>query len=349
MKIRIDQLKAHLEGSLAGCYLVSGDEPLQRLEASDLIRRKARTRGYETRELVEVESQPDWENFRMLALEHSLFSQKRILELRLGQKPDRAGQTLLPQLAASPSEETLLLILLPKLSGKEQQSAWFKALEKNAIHLPVWPIEGPALLRWLDQRLTDRGLLADQSGLRLLAARIEGNLLAANQEIEKLFMLHGTGQLTDRMIREAVAHHARYSVYDLAEELLNGRPGRLHQVIRGLQQEGVASPVALWAVTRELRLLHRLKTALARGEDYDQLANRHRLWDAHKQSLSKALKRLSLEDIRKALLAAGEVDQMTKGLAPGDPWTALFVLCTSLLQGAESSAVPSSTALRPST
>ena len=331
MKLRIEQLKTHLNGTLAPFYLITGDEPLQRLESADLIRAKARLEGFVERELIEAETQPDWPGLTLLSRERGLFSPKRLLEIRLGQKPDRQGQAFLVEMADKPPEETLLLLTLPKLTQKDQQTLWFKGVERQAVHLAVWPIEGSALLRWLDQRLASRGLLADQSGLRLIAARVEGNLLAASQEVEKLRLLHGPGQLTDAMIRDSVAQHARYSVYDLAEEWLAGHPGRLHQILRSLRQEGLAPPIVLWALTREIRLLYRLKSLTSRGEAFETLARQYRLWDRHKQNMAEAIKRLSIEEIREALRRAAEIDQMTKGLLPGDPWLALSVLCTALI------------------
>lgn len=330
MKIRIDQLAGALRNSLAPAYIVSGDEPLQIIEAQDMIREKARTLDYGSRELLDFEHQPDWSKVLMLANERSLFSQKRILDIRLNQKPDRNGQSTLLELVESPREETLLLIQLPKLSSKEIKTAWFQKMEQKVVHIQIWPLEGDRLIRWLDQRLNSRGLLADQSGLRLLRTRVEGNLLAASQEIEKLKILYGSGQLSDRMILDAVADNSRYSVFDFAEELLAGHPARLQHMLKALRQAGIAPPIVIWAITRELRMLHRLKTGINQGENFERLANMHRLWDRHKQVLSIAVQRLSLPKIRQALLETAKMDRMSKGLGTGDPWHQFSVLCNTL-------------------
>lgn len=330
MKIRSDQLEGHLRTSLQPHYFLSGDEPLQCLEAQDQIREAARKKGFDSRELLDFDASPDWSRLQMLAKERSLFSEKRIIDLRLSQKPDRAGQETLVTLTENPSEDTLLLVQFPKLSSKELKSIWFQKLESRGVHLQIWPIEGDRLLRWLDQRLNSRGLLADQSGLRLLRARVEGNLLAASQEIEKLKILYGSGQLTDRMILDAVADNSRYSVFDFAEALLAGHPGRLWHLLKGLREEGIAPQLVLWAITRELRLIHQLKTGLVRGESFEGLSSKHRLWDRHKQILSAALTRLSLGDIRASLLEARQIDRISKGMAMGDPWHALSLLCQTL-------------------
>ena len=336
MKIRVDQLAAHLQKTLAPIYLISGDEPLQRQECADAIRDLAREKGFIDREIMDGETGFDWASVRMSARERSLFGDPRILDLRLPQKPDREGQEVLTGLVASPSDEILVLVQLPKLTAKEQQASWFQKLETHGVHIQVWPLEGDRLIRWIDHRLSSRGLLVNQSGVRLIAARVEGNLLAAAQEIEKLRILFGGGQVTDAMIREAVADNSRYDVFDLAEEILVGHLGRIRRILKGLQSEGIAPQVALWSITRELRLANRLKRSLAEGQSYDTLANSHRLWDRHKSAMQTALGRLSLQIIRSCLVQAAEVDRMGKGLAPGDPWEALWGLCVMIATGTSS-------------
>lgn len=333
MKIRADQLVAQLQKKLAPVYMVSGDEPLQRQECVDAIRASAREQGFIDREIMDGETGFDWASVRMSARERSLFGDPRILDLRLPQKPDREGQEVLTGIAASPSDEILLLLQLPKLTAKEQQAGWFQKLEAQGVHIQVWPLEGDRLIRWIEHRMSSRGLLVNQSGVRLIAARVEGNLLAAAQEIEKLRILFGGGQVTDSMIREAVADNSRYDVFDLAEEILAGHLGRTRRILKGLQNEGIAPQVALWSVTRELRLANRLKRDLAEGKSFDTLANTHRLWDRHKSAMQKALGRLTLQGIRSCLIHAAEVDRIGKGLAPGDPWDALWGLCVAVATG----------------
>ncbi len=336
MKIRADQLAAQLQKKLAPIYIVSGDEPLQRQECVDAIRAIAREQGYMDREIMDGETGFEWSSVRMSARERSLFGDPRILDLRLPQKPDREGQDVLTGIATSPSDEILLLVQLPKLTAKDQQAGWFQKLETQGVHIQVWPLEGDRLIRWIEHRMSSRGLLVNQSGVRLIAARVEGNLLAAAQEIEKLQILFGGGQVTDAMIREAVADNSRYDVFDLAEEILAGHLGRTQRILKGLQNEGIALQVALWSVTRELRLANRLKRELAEGKSYDALASTHRLWDRHKSVMQTALGRLTPQGIRSCLVRAAEVDRIGKGLAPGDPWDALWGLCVAVATGAVS-------------
>ncbi len=333
MKLRVDQLAAQLQKKLAPVYIVSGDEPLQRQECVDAIREVAREHGFIDREIMDGETGFEWASVRMSSRERSLFGDPRILDLRLPQKPDREGQEVLSGIAGAPSEEILLLVQLPKLTAKDQQASWFQKLETQGVHIQVWPLEGDRLIRWIEHRMSTRGLLTNQSGVRLLAARVEGNLLAAAQEIEKLRILHGGEQLTDAMIREAVADNSRYDVFDLAEEILTGHLGRIRRILKGLRSEGIAPQVALWSVTRELRLANRLKRELAEGKSFDTLANTHRLWDRHKSAMQAALGRLTSQNIRSCLLRAAEVDRIGKGLAPGDTWDALWGLCVAVATG----------------
>ena len=333
MKIRVDQLASQLQKKLASIYIVSGDEPLQRQECVDAIRQVAREQGFIDREIMDGETGFEWASVRMSARERSLFGDSRILDLRLAQKPDREGQDVLTGIAGSPSDEILLLIQLPKLTAKEQQAGWFQKLETQGVHIQVWPLEGDRLIHWIEHRMSSRGLLVNQSGVRLLAARVEGNLLAAAQEIEKLRILYGGEPVTDAMIREAVADNSRYDVFDLAEEILGGHLGRTRRILKGLQSEGIAPQVALWSVTRELRLANRLKRDLAEGKSYESLAHSHRLWDRHKSAMQTALGRMTLQGIRSCLVRAAEVDRIGKGLAPGDPWDALWGLCVAVATG----------------
>lgn len=331
MKVYPENLSDQLKRRLAPIYLLSGDEPLQLMEASDAVRDAARATGYTNRELFYGDAGFDWSLLREACDSFSLFGERRILDLRLPAKPDKAGAAALLRYAERPPEDAILIVNLPKLTAADQKARWFQAADKLGVFVQVWPLEGDKLLRWLDKRLNSRGLLADQSGLRLLAARVEGNLLAAAQEIEKLHILHGQGRLTDEQILKAVADSARYDVFGLAEEVLRGQPGRAYRVLMGLKAEGVAAPVALWALTRELRLLNTLKSELAQGASADSLFGKYKLWDARKAAMEQALKRLNREAIHRALLLSARADRIIKGQEAGDEWEALLRVCMSLM------------------
>jgi DNA polymerase-3 subunit delta len=335
VKVYPEQLGDQLKRRLAPIYLLSGDEPLQIMEAADAVRQAARTAGYANRELFYADAGFDWSLLQEACDSFSLFGEQRILDLRLPAKPDKTGAAALLRYAERPPDDAILLVSLPKITAADQKARWFQAAEKLGVFVQVWPLEGEKLLRWLDKRLNSRGMLADQSGLRLLAARVEGNLLAAAQEIEKLHILYGQGRLSDEQILKAVADSARYDVFDLAEEVLRGQTGRAYRVLMGLKGEGVAAPVALWALTRELRLVNTLKSELAGGAPAESLFGKYKLWDARKAAMEQALKRLNREAIQRALLLAARADRVIKGQEAGDEWDALLAVCISLTRPAE--------------
>lgn len=330
MKVYPDQLDGQLRRELGPAYVLSGDEPLQLMEAADAVRRAGRLRGFLGREVFSAEAGFEWGQFRAACDAYALFGEPRILDVRLAGKPDRPGAEALLHFAEQPPDDAILLLSLPRLSASDQKARWFQALERRGVVVQVWPLEGDKLLRWLDRRLNARGLLADQSGLRLLAARVEGNLLAAAQEIEKLHILHGSGRLSDEQILQSVADSARYDVFDLADQVLRGRLGKAARILAGLKGEGVAAPVVLWALTRELRLLNQLKSELLRGIPAETVFSQHRLWDSRKAALSQALQRLELPTIRTALVLAARADRIMKGAELGEDWDALLQLCELL-------------------
>lgn len=331
MKLYVEQLGEQLQRRLAPVYLLSGDEPLQLMEGSDAIRQAAKAAGYRSRELFYADAGFDWRLLQEACDSFSLFGELRVLDLRLPAKPDKIGAAALLRYAERPSEDAILLITLPKLAAIDQKSRWFQAVERLGVVVQVWPLEGEKLLRWLDRRLNSKGLLADQSGLRLLAARVEGNLLAATQEIEKLHILYGKGRLTDEQILKAVADSARYDVFDLAEEVLRGHAGKACRVLMGLKAEGVAAPVVLWALTREIRLAAALMAEIAAGASNESAFAKHKIWESRKASLGLALQRLDRNALHQALLLSAKADRIIKGMEAGDAWEALLAVCLNLI------------------
>jgi DNA polymerase-3 subunit delta len=330
VKLYPEQLGEQLKRRLAPVYLLSGDEPLQLMEASDAVRQAARAAGYTNRELFYVDAGFDWSLLQESCDSFSLFGEPRLLDLRLPAKPDKAGAAALLRYAERPPEDAILVATLPKLASADQKARWFQAMERLGVVVQVWPLEGEKLLRWLDRRLNSRGLLADQSGLRILAARVEGNLLAAAQEIEKLHILYGQGRLSDDQILRAVADSARYDVFGLAEEVLRGHAGKTCRMLMGLKAEGVAAPVALWALTRELRLVAALKSEIAAGASPESAFARHKVWDKRKAALEQALQRLNRDAVHRALLLSAKADRIIKGMETGEPWDALLSVCMSV-------------------
>lgn len=333
MKLYSEKLAEHLKNRLTPVYILSGDEPLQMTEALDVIRQAAKAKGYVGHELFYADSHFDWGNFDEAGQSASLFGEPRVLDLRLPAKPDKVASTALLRYAERPADDAVLIISLVKMTATEQKARWFQMLDKIGTFIQFWPVEGEALVRWLDHRMSQRGLLADQSGIGILARRVEGNLLAAAQEVEKLHILYGSGRLSDQQIAKAVADSARYDVFDLADALLLGQASRIARMLSGLKAEGVAPPVVLWSVTREVRLLNGIMVMLAEGTSPETTFSKHQVWDKRKATVNAALRRLKQDDLHQALLQSARIDRMIKGAETGDPWDELLNVCMRLATG----------------
>jgi DNA polymerase-3 subunit delta len=336
VKLRLDQLAGALGKSLAPVYLIAGDEPWQLSEALDAVREAARVRGFAGRELFYADGGFDWSRLLEASGSFSLFGERRLLDLRLPAKPDKDGAAALERYAKRLAADTMLVATLPKLTATDQKAAWFQALESKGVVVHVWPLEGQSLIAWLDKRMAAKKMLADRSGLGILAARVEGNLLAAAQEIEKLHILHGSVRISDDMIRQAVADSARYDVYDLADAALLGQAARAHRVLAGLRGEGVAATLALWALARDVRLLCGIKAAMDKGDnlEFAFAKQKERVWDKRKAGLASAAQRLSRHEAHRALLRCAKADRLIKGQESGDAWEALLDVCLGLCGGA---------------
>ena len=341
MKIPASNFTRDIQQRIFPIYVLLGEEPLQLQEISDAIRHKARVEGYTDRELFHIDTSFDGSLLRTALFTLSLFDASKIVELRFKNKPDKKTIQLLQEFLQSPPGNLLLLIFIPKLTSTEQKQAWIQSIDQIGLIVQVWPIEGDRLISWIDKRLASRGLLADQSGLRILASRVEGNLLAAAQEIEKLSILHGKKNLSDADILRSVADSSRFDVFDLTDSLLQGHAIRSFRILSTLKGEGIASPVLIWAIARDLRILHELSQSEDSRNGQNTIFARHRIWDTRKSLLERALKRLDSQAIRKALTQAAKVDRIAKGQCAGDEWQALWNLCECVI--APKSALPQQT------
>lgn len=330
MKLRLEQLAATLSKGLAPAYLISGDEPLQLGETADAVRRAVHGAGYTHRELFYVDAAFDWGALLEAGDSLSLFGERRIIDLRLPAKPDKDGAEALVHYLERPPQDAVLLVSVPKLTATDQKNRWFQLIDRVGVIVQVWPLEGHKLIEWLDRRMSAKKMLADQSGLRILAARVEGNLLAAAQEIEKLHILYGSVRVEDEMIRRAVADSARYDVYGLAEAALHGHTARACRILSGLRAEGVAPAVALWALSRELRILCGVRSRVEKGAAQDAAFAQEKVWEPRKAGLVKALQRLGRQDVHQTLLLCARADRTIKGMEAGEPWDALLDVCLSL-------------------
>lgn len=325
MRLRAEQLPSHVERPLLPIYLVSGDEPLQLNEAVDTLRAAARAQGYTEREVLQVEAGFDWGTLAAAGSHLSLFAERKIIELRLPSgKPGDAGAKALTAYAAAPSPDNLLLISCGKLEKQQQNSKWFKALEEAGAVVQVWPVEPRALPGWIRQRLQARGLQPTPEAAQLLAERVEGNLLAASQEVDKLVLLYGAGALDVEQVRTAVADSARYDVFELADAALGGDGARCARVVEGLRGEGEEPVLILWALVREVRALALIAAGQAAGTALETLLQQQRVWDKRKPLYQAALKRHDLRRWRALLRRAARLDRICKGAEPGNPWDELL-------------------------
>ena len=331
MKLRFEQLAAHLKKPLAPIYLVHGDEPFQAGEAADAVRGAARAQGFEDRELFHADKGFDWTQLAAAADSFSLFGGRRVLEVRLPTgKPGDAGAKALTAYAERPPQDTVLLVLSGKLDSAQQRSKWFRALEGAGVTVSVWPVEAGRLPQWLQARMQARGLQPEPAAVALLAERVEGNLLAADQEIEKLRLLHGAGPVDVAAVAAAVSDSARYDVFALVDAAMQGDAARTARILQGLREEGQEPVLVLWALSRELRQALAVATAIAAGTSADAAMSQQRVWDKRKPVVAAALKRHRIPAWQALLRRAGLVDRVIKGARPGRPWDELLQLSLGL-------------------
>ncbi len=328
MRLKPEQLNSSLQKNLAPVYLITGDEPLQSGELTDAIRKAARKQGYETREVISVDTGFVWGQLAFSAGSLSIFADKKLIDLRMPSgTPGTEGSKALISYCEHLPEDTLLLITAGKMASAAFKTRWLEALDKTGIVIQVWPLEGQDLLRWLQQRMQQRGLSAEPESIKILASKIEGNLLAAAQEIEKLYVLYGAGNLSARQILDVVADSSRYDVFKLVDALLSCDVNRLVKIVFGLQAEGVAAPVVLWALTREARTLIKIRMALAQGQNKDLVFKSHQIWEQRKRMVDNALDRLGDRALNKILALSAKADRQIKGQQSGDSWETLLEIC----------------------
>ncbi|CCD28910.1 DNA polymerase III, delta subunit [Candidatus Glomeribacter gigasporarum BEG34] len=339
-----DALAGHLSRGLARCYAVCGNEPLLVQEALDQIRRHARAQSYTERAIFTVERGFDWSMPLGLSCSPALFGERRLLDLRIPNgQPGKAGAAALQSLCAADSPDLLILITLPRPDAAAQKSAWYHALLNAGVVVCIERVERAHLPNWLKQRLEAQNQRAPAGeegarALQWLAERVEGNLLAAHQEIQKLGLLYPPGELSVEQIQTAVLDVARYDVFKLGEAMLSGDVARLARMLDGLRGEGAAPVFILWALAEELRALWRIKQGLAAGRPLTALTREARVWGAREKLIGPAAQRVSMAALHAALTFAARLDRQLKGLPQPfrgeprgampqmDPWRGLFEL-----------------------
>ena len=335
MQLRPEQLSAHLAKPLAPLYVVHGDDPLLVIEAGDAIRVAARAQGYAEREVLVSGQGFRWDELRLAAGNLSLFGGNKLVDLRIPNgKPGKDGGEALQRHAKALPEGVVTLITLPELDWATRKSAWFLALAEAGVALELAAPERDQLPRWIAARLARQNQSAPPEALAFIADHVEGNLLAAHQELQKLALLHPEGALTLAQVEEAVLNVARYDVDKLRLALLEGSPARCARLLEGLAGEGSAPPLVLWALASEIRTLTHLRAGMERGQPLPGLLKAERIFeDRRRSAVERALARLSLGQLRAALLHAARIDRMVKGLAAGDVWDEFLSLCLRMAKG----------------
>ncbi len=321
MLLKAEQLAAHLERELRPLYVLYGDEPLLVLEAADAIRARARGAGYSEREVLTVLPQFDWGQLLAAGGNLSLFGDKKLIDLRIPTgKPGKEGGAALQQWCQHLSPDNLLLVTLPELDWREEKAAWFTALANAGVAVKLNAPPLAELPGWIAGRLRRQQQSADPDSLKFIAERVEGNLLAAHQEIQKLALLYPAGKLSDAQVRDAVLNVARYDIDGLREALLAGDVGRLARTLDGLMQEGEAPPLVLWAMSEEIRSLTAIRAGLDSGRPLDLLLKEAKVWGARQNAVKRAVQRLDSGALEAALRHAGRIDALIKGIGQGNLW-----------------------------
>ncbi|MFV1981928.1 MAG: DNA polymerase III subunit delta [Thiohalomonadales bacterium] len=327
MKIYFNNLEQQLTTSLQPVYIVSGDEPFQVQQAIKLIREKAVEQGYSNRELLFIEKGFSWSDFSMSKNSLSLFAEKKILELRMPNgKPGKEGGQMLVEYCENISSDTLLLIVTNKLEKATTTTKWFKSILNVGVSVTIWPIEGTELRSWVISRLNLRNLKTSENALQILVDRIEGNLLAADQEIEKLSLICPSNELTLDIVEQSVADSARYDIFKLADEALKGELKHIPRILYGLKSEGITPLLINWSLSKEIRSLLKMKSCLENGDAMELVFRQQRVWDKRKIMVRNALNRHSIASLQALLRKSNKTDRIIKGNEIGNLWDELLQL-----------------------
>jgi len=315
VQLKPEQLARHLAQPLSPLYVVTGDEHLLVQEAVDSLRVTARTQGFSEREVITVAAHFDWGQLQAAHQSMSLFGERKLIELRIPSgKPGKEGSKALQDYCDALHDDTLTLITLPRLDRATREGAWFSALMQHGVVIEVPAVERTQLPHWIATRLAQQQQSASPEALEFIAQRVEGNLLAAHQEIQKLALLYPAGQLDTEQVHDAVLNVARYDVFKLSEAMLAGDAPRLIQMLDGLRGEGEAPVLVLWAITEEIRTLAKIQQGKRLGRPLVQLFRENRVWGVRERLVPSALERISPARLRAALSRTALLDRLSKGL-----------------------------------
>ncbi len=331
MELAQSQLKQHLRKSLASLYLLIGDEPLAQTESLDLIRQTARQSGADERSSFIVERSFNWQSVQKFGQALSLFSSQRLLEIHIPTgKPGTEGGKILKELAKNHIPDTTMIIILPALSYEAKKSVWFNALQNTAVTIELNEVAASQLPQWIASRLALQNQKTDQASLNFMSHQVEGNLLAAHQEIQKLGLLLPEGELSAEDISNAVLNVSRYDAFQLGEAVLAGDAERTSRILQGLKDEGEQAVAVINPLIWILRPLVRIKHAQKRGQNINQAMTAARIFGDRQNLARKAVSRLSLRQVEAALQKLCDIDRIGKGVMLGDAWLELSRLCFGL-------------------
>jgi len=338
MRLDSEQLLREPPRALAALYTIVADEPLLALEAGDLLRARARETGYVERTLLTVESGFEWGSLAAAGASLSLFAERRLIELRIPTgKPGVAGAEALERYCKALAPDTVTLIHLPAMDWKAVQAGWFQALEHAGVLIEAKPVDRARLPRWLAGRLARQQQSADDDTLQFIADRVEGNLLAAWQEVQKLGLLFPAGKLDHEDVRKAVLDVARFDIGNVSDALLAGDAAQYVRVLDGLQAEGAGLPLVLWTLTADLRAAYTIVAATARGVPIANALREARVFGPRRGPMERAAQGWSAPQLESALLRAALIDRTIKGIRRGEPWDDLRELGLTLLPRAAAS------------
>jgi DNA polymerase III subunit delta len=322
------QLGSVLASRLGPAYLILGEEPLQALEAADAVRARARDAGFAARTVLDLSANGDWNSFEAAVRDRSLFAERGLIDLRLPSgKPGKTGAAHLLRYAQNPPGDLVLLAQLPKPSGEMRKAAWFKALERIAVVVHARPVPPARLGAWIRDRLSASGIAIDADALSLLASRVEGNLLAARQEVDKLALL-GATEVDLETLQRGLGDSARFDLFELPATALSGQTQRALRMLRGMLAEGQPEPLILWALSRDIRALAQAALRCSRGESVTVVAKA--FWGTDANALRQALGRIGPVAARDLLARAAIVDRVIKGREPGNAGRQLIDLVIAL-------------------
>lgn len=321
MEINYQNLVQYLQKAISQVYLIHGDEPLLVQTARDKIKRAVQAKGYHNRELLIMDQQFNWGKFIELTQNFNLFSNKTLIDLRNPTtKFDKKGNEILINYLTHPPADTILMISLPKLSAAQQKTKWYLAAKKVGVCIKVWPVKNNELPQWLQKVCQHRKIKIDSDGIQLLAELTQGNLLAAKQAIDKLQLCYAQQTINAQHVAAAVSNNARFNIFDLSAKILAGDSAYAIKILLSLKNEGIEPIFVLWTITREIRELIKLKQT-------DHLQSQ---WQSRRQLLKQALERLSTATLNELLIMSGYIDEIIKGIRPGNTWEALINLVLSI-------------------